>query len=61
MKGEFDKQNTPATQQAQSVLVMLEAGSAIEFGDPVRYGTIKRIEDEVAEIEMVSYVFELYS
>ena len=40
---------------------MLEVGSAIQFGDPVQYGTIKRIEEdpilnkEIAEVETVSY------
>ena len=51
----------PALQQPQSIPIMLEAGSAIQFGDPVQYGTIKRIEEdpilnkEIAEVETVSY------
>ena len=38
----------------------LAVGSPIQFGDPMQYGVIKRIEDdpasslEIAEIEMVS-------
>ena len=38
---------------------MLEVGSAVQFGDPVQYGTIKRIEEDpisnrkIAEVEMV--------
>ena len=39
---------------------MLEVGSAVQFGDPVQYGIIKKIErdpvshKEIAEVEMVS-------
>ena len=40
---------------------MFEVGSAVEFGDPMQYGVIKKIEHdpvlnkEVAELEMVSH------
>jgi len=40
---------------------LLEAGSAIQFGDPVQFETIKRIEQdcalnkEIAEIEKVDF------
>ena len=43
-----------------NVPTMLEVGSAVEFGYPVQYGTIKRIEEdpisnkEIATIETVS-------
>ena len=48
-------------QEAQPIAQLLEVGSAIQFGDPVQYGTIKRIEQEfvpnkeIAEIEKVNY------
>ena len=60
--GESDKLSMPALQQAQSIPIMLEAGSAIQFGDLVQYGTIKRIEEdpilnrEIADVETVSYL-----
>ena len=47
-------------QQTRSTPILLEVRSAVEFGDPVQYGTIKRIEEdptlnkEVAQIEIVS-------
>ena len=50
-------------QKAQSNLPLLEVGSAIQHGDPVRYGTIKRIENnpvlnkDIAEVELVRYLF----
>jgi len=46
-------------QEALPVPQLLETGSTIQFGDPVQYGTIKRIEQdfvmnkEIAEIEKV--------
>ena len=57
---ESDKFNMSALQQAQSIPIMLEVGSAIQFGDPAQYGIIKRIEEdpilnkEIAEVETVS-------
>ena len=58
---EPDKPSVPASQQAQTIPALLEVGFTIQYGDnPVRYGTIKRIEDdpisnrEIAEVEMVS-------
>ena len=60
---EADKPNVPALQQAQTISALLETGCAVQYGNnPVRYGTIKRIEDdpisnkEIAEVEMVSYL-----
>ena len=47
-------------QQTQSTPILLEVESVVEFGDPVQYGTIKRIEEdsilykEVALIETVT-------
>ena len=35
----------------------LETGSLIQFGNPVQYGVIKRIETTVAEVETVSYTY----
>ena len=64
---EPDKPNIPASQQAQTNPLMLEVGSAIQCGENlVQYGTIKRIEDdpisnkEIAEVEMVSYLANMY-
>ena len=60
--GGSDKPNVPASQQAQTVPLMFEVGCAVQFGNPAKYGTIKRIEEdyvlnkEIAEIETVSYL-----
>ena len=46
---------------AQHTSHKLETGSLVQFGDPVQYGVIKRIETkpdtfkEVAVVETVSY------
>ena len=54
------KMSESASQQAKPIPAMLEVGSAVEFGYPVQYGVIKRIEEdpisnkEIAKIEMVS-------
>ena len=60
--GESNKPKTSesALRQAKPISAMLEVGSVVQFGDPVRYGTIKRIEEdpisnkEIAKIETVS-------
>ena len=60
---EYNEPSASALQQSELIppVPMFEVGSAIQFGDPVQYGTIKRIEEdltlntEVAEVEMVSY------
>ena len=45
---------------AQRILSKLEVGSMIQFGNPVKYGVIRRIEtqvdtlEEIAEVETVS-------
>ena len=51
-----NKANMPASQQAQSIPPVLGVRSPIQFGDPVKYGMIKRIDEdpisntEVAEV-----------
>ena len=59
--GEPDKPKVTqsALRQARPFSQLLEPGSMVEFGNPVQYGTIKRIEDhisskKIAEIETVS-------
>ena len=48
------------TVQAKPISAMLEVGSVVQFGDPVQYGVIKRIEEdpisnkEIAKVETVS-------
>lgn len=62
------KMSESALQQAKPIPAMLEAGSTVEFGYPVQYGIIKRIEEdpisnkEIAIIEMVrqGYVYICY-
>ena len=46
----------------------LEIGSMIQFGNPVKYGVIKKIEttggrasERLAEVELVSHIPLLYS
>ena len=39
----------------------LETGSLIQFGNPVQYGVIKRIETTVAEVETVSYTVHTWT
>ena len=34
----------------------LETGSLVQFGNPVQYGVIKRIETGIAEVETVRYM-----
>ena len=47
---------------AQHISTKLETGSLVQFGNPVQYGVIKRIEtavdtlEEIAEVETVSYM-----
>ena len=47
---------------AQHISHKLENGSLVQFGNPVQYGVIKKVETEVdrltqiAEVETVSYV-----
>ena len=52
------------TTVAQHVLTELDVGTMIQFGDPVKYGVIKRIEAlagvKSAEIEMVRKLFKFY-
>ena len=46
---------------------VFEVGSAIQFGDPLQYGVVKRIENdpvlnkEIVEVEMVSLYLFTYS
>ena len=60
--GKSDKENMVAAQKAQSNLPLLEVGSAIQYGDPVQYGTIERLEDDpvlkkrIADVELVNYL-----
>ena len=52
---------SPSHEEALSEPLLLEDGSAVQFGNPLRYGIIKWIEGdpvskkEVAVIEIVSY------
>ena len=47
---------------AQNISTKLEIGSMVQFGNPVQYGVIKKIEtavdtlEEIAEVETVSYM-----
>lgn len=62
---ELDKPDMSASQQAQCAQPLLEAGSAVEFGDPLQHGIIHCIKidpvlhKEIAEVEMVSYSAKL--
>ena len=44
---------------AQHVSSQLETGSLVQFGNPVQYGVIKKIETGIAEVETVSYMYSL--
>ena len=64
---EADKPYVPASQQAQTIPALLEAGCAVQYGDnPVRYGIIKKIENDpisnkgIAKVDMVSYLSCMY-
>jgi len=39
---------------AQHISAKLEVGTLVQFGNPVQYGVIKKIETPVAEVETVS-------
>ena len=57
--GESNKPNINISQEVQSIPPVLGVGSAIQLGDPLQYGVIKRTENdpvlniEIAEVEMV--------
>ena len=58
--GESNKPNINILKEVQPIPPMLGVGSAIQLGDPLQYGVIKRIENDpvlnikIAEVEMVS-------
>ena len=46
--------NNKPSKEAQIIPQNFEIGALIQFGDPLQYGVIKQLQNEFAEVELVS-------